>query len=193
MARGFAWGVLETLGMVGAFVAAGLGWAAVLEAHGPGRPPASVYPSSVPRAAPPEVPDPADPAAVPDGPLWLVDGYNVVGVALLAGRSREGWWRAQKRRELVERVDLFDDPTAHLWVVFDGAEPPTEAGCTRARVVFAPSADDWLVARLRDIRDPARVTLVTGDRRLAARARRRGAAVVTPGAFLARCPARDGS
>jgi len=190
----FGRGVLEMLGLVAAFVGGGLGWAAALEAT---RPPVSVYPPSVQRDAPPESPRPDGPGSdVPDAgaPVWLVDGYNVLGVALLAGRSRDGWWRAERRRELLDRVAAFDDPAALLWVVFDGPVPPpaSEEG-SRARVVFAPSADAWLLARLRDLRDAASVTLVTGDRRLAARARRRGAAVASPAAFLARCPAPDRS
>lgn len=192
---GFARGVLETLGIVAAFVGVGLGWASALEGAGADRPPPAVYPSAVPRDAAPEAPAPGGPeetGPVPDGsdaPLWLVDGYNVVGVGLLAGRSREGWWRAENRRALLERVEAFDDPTAHLWVVFDGKEQPAPdpSPGARARVVFAPSADAWLLTRLRAVRDPARVTLVTGDRRLAARARHRGAAIASPGDFLARC------
>ena len=53
------------------------------------------------------------------------------------------------------------------------------------RAIFAPSADDFL---LEQIGARERVALVTADRRLAERARRRGARVVAPAAFLARCP-----
>jgi hypothetical protein len=63
----------------------------------------------------------------------------------------------------------------------------TEPG-RRIRSVFAPSADDWLLARIRES-DPQRTTLVTADRQLADRARHRGVAVVAPAEFLARCRA----
>jgi hypothetical protein len=54
-------------------------------------------------------------------------------------------------------------------------------------VVFAPSADEWLLRRLRSAPDPSRLGVVTGDRRLAIRSRRRGARVIMPREFLDRC------
>ena len=62
----------------------------------------------------------------------------------------------------------------------DDLAPP---GCLH--VVFARSADDWLVKRVRAAGEP--VCVVTSDRQLADRARRRGAEVVSPRRFLARC------
>jgi rRNA-processing protein FCF1 len=53
--------------------------------------------------------------------------------------------------------------------------------------VFAPSADDWLLARVREEDDPTRVVVVTADRKVAGRARQRGARVVSPRDFLERC------
>jgi hypothetical protein len=80
-----------------------------------------------------------------------------------------------------------------VWVVFDGPDArelpdPGAAGGggARPRLVFAPSADDWLLRRARDAA-PGEVAIVTADRRLAARARSRGATVVSPREFLARC------
>jgi hypothetical protein len=75
-----------------------------------------------------------------------------------------------------------------VWVVFVGPDvreaSEREAG---PRVVFAPSADEWVVARIRAEPDPARLTVVTADRRLADRSRRRGVRIVRPLEFLARC------
>lgn len=117
---------------------------------------------------------------------WLVDGFNVIQVGLLAGREREHWWGPTRRRELRERAEQLDDPEAEVLLVFDGSEPgPSEEGRTRS--VFAPSADAWILARLGETPDPARVRVVTADRRLAARAHSRGAEVVSPAAFLQRC------
>ena len=73
-------------------------------------------------------------------------------------------------------------------VVFDGPRPAPEAEAGAGpRVVFAPDADAWLLARVGEAEDPSRLQVVTADRRLAARARHRGANVVAPNAFLRRC------
>ncbi len=170
-------GILQTLGTVGAFVLAGVAAAAL-------------YPSAMPLSAPP---DPAAPAtepagehSEPAGEHWLVDGYNVIQVALLAGRERDDWWAEARRAELLERADAFQTGAAAVEVVFDGPEPalPREG----ARAVFAPSADDWILARVVEAPSgTAPPTVVTGDRRLAARARHRGARIVTPADFLALC------
>ena len=128
---------------------------------------------------------------------WLVDGFNVVSVALLRDRSldakgggtpgREGWWRREHREALVERARAFQDPEAEVWVVFDGSDSRGDRLAPPARTVFAPSADDWLLDRVRDSDQPDRLTVVTADRRLANRVRARGARVVSPGDFLQRC------
>lgn len=172
--RSFSRGVAETLGFIGAFVGVGLGATTAVDAV------RSAAASPVYSLG---VTDSGDCGA----PVWLVDGYNVLSVGLLAGSSREGWWRSDRRRALLERSATFDDPAARVWVVFDGPSP-ADARVGRTRVVFAASADVWLLERVRQARDPGALTVVTADRRLAARLRRRGVAVVTPGAFLARCP-----
>lgn len=167
---------LRAFGVMLGFVAFALGWAE-LEARAVGS--AAPYPGPV--AHP-------HPAATPT--TWLVDGFNVLQVALLRDSDRQGWWREEARARLLGRAASFDDTQAEIWVIFDGARP-AEAGAepsARLRVAFAPSADAWMLARLRATPEPARVALVTADRRLAARARSQGARVVTPAAFLARCP-----
>jgi predicted RNA-binding protein with PIN domain len=117
---------------------------------------------------------------------WLVDGFNVIQVGLLAGREREHWWGPARRSELRERAEQLDDPDVEVLLVFDGSQPgPTDAGRTRS--VFAPSADDWILARLREAADPSAIRVVTADRRLAARAKSRGAQIVSPAEFLQRC------
>ena len=167
-------GALQTLAIAGAFAGGGLAIHA-LGAFSPARA---------------EVAYPAGDV----GDLWLVDGFNVIQVALLAGSDRSGWWRRERRAELLARADRLGDPAAEVWVVFDGPSPPAEPEAGRARRVFAPSADRWLLERLREAPDPARVRVVTADRRLAERARRRGALVVAPRAFLDLCaPGRAAS
>jgi rRNA-processing protein FCF1 len=54
-------------------------------------------------------------------------------------------------------------------------------------VVFAPSADDWLLQAVRDAEEPSALVVVTADRQLADRIRHRGARIVSPRTFLARC------
>jgi YacP-like NYN domain len=175
--RSFLRGVFEAAGVVALFVAGGLSLAA---AFGGG---------ALPAAAPEPYLSPAVESQRPTLPrVWLVDGYNVLNVGLLAGRSREGWWTGPFRNELLGRVQGFEEEAAEIWVVFDGTTPPGSGGAGRVRCVFAPSADEWLLGRMRE-RDPEEVALVTADRRLAARARDRGVEVVAPAAFLARCRA----
>src|SRR5262245_9309222 len=167
--RGVLAGVAQTSGVIGGVVAFGLSWAAC----GAGwRGTASYTPPPMEQKV-----------------RWLVDGFNVLHAGVLRGNDRRGWWREEVRARLLERVAAFEDDGAELWVVFDGPGPgaAAEVASLRPRVAFAPSADDWLLEAVREAEDPARVVIVTADRQLADRARHRGAKVVSPRAFLARC------
>ena len=108
---------------------------------------------------------------------------------VLHGRDRAQWWTEPRREELVALAERFDDAEAEIWIVFDGSGPeaPAEAPASRVRQVFAPSADDWLLAKVRASEAPACLAVVTADRAVAGRARHRGAQVVSPRSFLARC------
>ncbi|HVP31069.1 MAG TPA: NYN domain-containing protein [Myxococcota bacterium] len=125
--------------------------------------------------------------------MWLVDGYNVLHAGVLRGRDRREWWTAAVQQRVVDVAETFDDPRAEIWVVFDDARPGRSERCrepeppSRVRLAYAPSADDWLVKRVRSASDPARLAVVTADRQVQGRARHRGAQVVSPLAFLARC------
>ncbi len=119
--------------------------------------------------------------------IWLVDGYNVLHAAVLGGRDRSQWWTGSRRRELLERVSGFD-ADAEVWIVFDGPDDSgTEVEPPGPHCVFAASADDWLVDRVWRAEDPSEIEVVTADRKVAGRARGRGARVVSPQLFLARC------
>lgn len=208
-AESFAGGVARTAAIVAAFVALGLGgalaaeWAAEDRPRGaePGAPSyvpvvepdaPTTGPSDLRVVARGDAPVP-DPAAAPVA--WLVDGYNALHVGLLRGAARAGaWWSAEGREALLARVRRFEGGAGRVAVVFDGPDArelpdPGAAGAEagRARVVFAPSADAWLLRRA-GAAAPGEVVVVTADRRLAARARARGATVVSPQDFLARCP-----
>ncbi len=162
-----------------AFVALGIGARAL--GSGPAR---AAYP-----AAP--MADPADPADPADEPrIWLVDGFNLMHAAVLRGRDRRGWWRAEARERVLELVRRLEVPAGvEVVVVFDGQRPADEPERTGPgpQVVFAASADEWLVRAVRQAAEPGRIAVVTADRQLADRARHRGARVIGPRAFRERC------
>jgi predicted RNA-binding protein with PIN domain len=165
-------GVFETAAVLAAFLGFGLAWAG-LESAGATRP-----------YAPGEMEEATRPA-----PVWLVDGYNVLCTGLLGGHDRSDWWSEARREELLALLANFDglgEAHAEIWVVFDGARELSGEGEQQGRVraVFAPSADEWLVEQ---VRAHAEVAVVTADRKLAGRARHRGARVVSPREFLRRC------
>ena len=162
----FLVGVLQSAGITAAFVGFGLAWAGFF----------SLYNGRVMESEQPAI--------------WLVDGFNVLHAGVLEGRDRGDWWSEDSRAQLLALAGSFDDPEAELWIVFDGPRAVPEAPETsRLRVIFAPSADEWLLSRLRSAPDPSQLGVVTGDRRLAIRSRRRGAQVIRPRDFLDRCRA----
>ena len=164
------------------FVAFGLAWAA---AAGEGASRSSPYPPAVP---PPSEAPAQGPGSTPGhGPVWLVDGYNVLCAGVLGVRDRTRWWSEANRSLLLELAAHFDEPHAELWVVFDGDRSPEGPPQGRVRVVFAAPADDWLLAQVRARAGEEAVALVTSDRPLAERARQRGARVVAPREFVRRC------
>ncbi len=168
-------GVLETLFVLTAFVAFGLCWAAVV-ARAPVD--GSPYPAQMVDDAP------AEPS------IWLLDGFNVLHAGPLGGRDRSEWWTAPRRDELLEIAARFEDRAAEVWVVFDGPREADARDDARGpHPVFAPSADAWLLERVRAADDPGEIAVVTADRKVADRARHRGARVYSPRDFLARCEA----
>ncbi len=92
----------------------------------------------------------------------LVDGNNLIG--RLGGGSREGL--------VTELCEVARRKRKRLTVVFDG---PPESGRPKVQsfgdvqVVYAAprSADEEIVRRIREARDPRGVTVVTDDRGLA--------------------------
>jgi len=92
----------------------------------------------------------------------IVDGNNLKG--RLAEGSREGL--------VAELADLARSKRKRLTVVFDGPPPSGRAKVQQlgdVTVVFAAprSADEEIVRRIREARDPRGVTVVTDDRALA--------------------------
>jgi predicted RNA-binding protein with PIN domain len=168
---------------MGAFVLGGLGLAALERGAGQEGAP---YPSLAMTG------DLDDPCGVGAGgetaapAVWLVDGFNVLCAGVLRGRERSAFWSEESRQKLLARVARFEDRSARVIVVFDGEGPAAEPREGEPESVFASSADDWIVARLREP-GRGRVAVVTADRQLAGRARHRGAEIVSPLRFLARC------
>ena len=183
---GFLHGMAEALLLPLAFTALGLAWYGPLER-------AANAPASYPDLV--RDPDRGEDAghgqdadrqqAAPE--TWLVDGFNVVQVALLGGRDRNEWWRAPQRDELLARAADFEALEVAVFVVFDGEREAPDPVGGRVYPVFTPSADEWLVTRVRQSPEPGRLVVVTADRRLAGRVRHHGARVVSPGEFLGRC------
>ncbi len=137
---------------------------------------------------------PSDAGTEPE--IWLVDGFNVLHAGVLRGRDRALWWTAAVQLRVVARAARFEPPDAQVLVVFDAAGPASERcvpgpDLSRVRVVFAPSADDWLVREVRRAEAPERLAVVTGDRQVGGRVRHAGGRIVSPRAFLARCPEPD--
>jgi len=128
------------------------------------------------------------PSELPAARVWLVDGFNVLHAGLLGDGQRHEWWTSPHREHLLERAGSFCAPHAEIWVVFDGGRPAEDRGDElRVRSVFAPSADDWIVKRVRAHPDAAEIAVVTGDHQVGGRVRHRGAHVVSPRRFLQHC------
>lgn len=138
------------------------------------------------------------PSLKPLVPLLIIDGFNVLHAGILVGRNRAEWWKEAAQRRLVERVERFSDPAyEEIWIVFDrrkekeGAVIDVKSNDPRIRVSYAPSADDWIVEKVRTLSGQRSVTVVTADRPLRDRTRHAGGALCSPLQFLARCAAEE--
>lgn len=168
-------------------------------------------PPSRPSVQAPKQPTERPEAALPAASTWLVDGYNVLHCALLGGEPRAelGWWGEQGRGLLLARIENFDrlacegaagarpscrsgSSPGSIWVVFDGPRPAPAAAQGGPQIVFAPSADHWIVSRVRASSEPQDMAVVSADRQLTGRCRHAGAAVVSPKDFIAHCGAASG-
>ena len=136
----------------------------------------------------------AQPDQKPPPPLLIVDGFNVLHAGVLLGRDRAGWWQVPAQRRLIERVQQFADPSyPEIWVVFDRRlgqghrQGAVISDDPRIHVVYAPSADDWIVEQVKALCGQRPVTVVTADRLLRDRARHAGGEILSPRRFLAAC------
>ena len=124
---------------------------------------------------------------------WIVDGYNVLRVSL-SPQGAENWWREERRAALLTLASRLPYPNEPITLVFDAKhltepqlKPAAEDARARVRQVYAPSADEWIIATLKQRSDLEQTVVVTADRPLADRARHRGAEIVATDAFVALC------
>ena len=111
--------------------------------------------------------------------------------------EREPWWSQSRREYLESLAATLGCPDAEICVVFDARhlseaqdqQSSGENSNKRVRVVFAPSADEWIVSTVKSLDDTRRsdTRVVTADRVLANRVRSRGVTVVATDEFVARC------
>ncbi len=135
--------------------------------------------------------EPAESAELPVVDVWLVDGFNTLHAVVLGGENRDRFWDRANRERLIERLGHGVASDTPIVLVFDGSRPVEGDEARPApglEVVFAPSADDWIVKRARragGTEPPECVGVVSNDRKVAGRCRHAGAAVVGPAAFMA--------
>ena len=132
------------------------------------------------------------------------------------GSAEPQWWSEARREHLASLAARLADPNAEICLVFDARhllqahESPQphspraqeseadeqlahEADGKRIRIVFAPSADEWIVATMKEIqkkeiqKTKRETRVVTADRVLANRVRSRGATIVPTDEFVALC------
>lgn len=154
--------------------------------------------------------------ALPDVDCWLVDGFNALHAVVLGGEDRGRFWDRAHRERLIAALARglerrVDDPAVEdragaagedategpvdratgIVLVFDGHRPVDADEARPApglQVVFAPSADEWIVKRAREAAksEPAvRIGVVSNDRKVAGRCRHVGAKIVAPAEFMA--------
>jgi predicted RNA-binding protein with PIN domain len=123
-------------------------------------------------------------------PILIIDGFNVLHAVVLVGRDRAGWWQPAAQRRLVERVEQLTLSYPSMWIVFDRrpstSEVPEDVTSkdSRIRIVYAPSADEWIVHEVARLAPQYSVTVVTADRPLRERVRRVGGMVLSPSAVF---------
>lgn len=152
------------------------------------------------------------------GRILLVDGFNVLHAVLLGKERSGWWRRSLRERLLARATAWHGDqdeiwvafdgarPSVSTYSVIWSSEAGSE---TRApsettptgrpgpsprrsgpivHSLFVESADDWIVRRARRAEQPDRVVVVSNDRKVTGRARSAGCEILTPWAFIARCP-----
>jgi len=139
---------------------------------------------------------------LPEVDVWLVDGFNALHAVVLGGEDRERFWDRAHRDRLIERLGRGLAARTPIVLVFDGHRPVEGDEAHPApglEVVFAPSADDWIVKRARAVQAEEsadegareRVGVVSNDRKVVGRCRHAGACIVAPAAFMGHLAAAE--
>ena len=114
---------------------------------------------------------------------YFLDGNNLIGVARRTARPAP-----EDRAALISEIaDRLRRTKARAVLFFDGAvERGSSLGNLTIRAFRGTSADDQIVDEIGRARAPSEITVVTGDRGLARRARDLGAQAIAPAEFWAR-------
>jgi predicted RNA-binding protein with PIN domain len=122
-----------------------------------------------------------------DMPYWF-DGNNLIGQSAAAARAD-----ARARKEFLSALHVYHRSGGGKFLVyFDGDDRDRSASPPGVSIRYsAPaSTDEAILQRLREIRNPLEVIIVTNDRELAVRCRHAGAAVLTWNEFTTRMQSR---
>ena len=120
-------------------------------------------------------------------PYWF-DGNNLIGQSAAAANSD-----ARTRKAFLSALHFYHrSGGGKFHAYFDGDDrdrSPSPPGVS-IRYSAPVSTDEAILQRLREIKNPSEVIIVTNDRELAARCRHAGAAVLTWNEFITRMQSR---
>jgi hypothetical protein len=121
-------------------------------------------------------------------PYWF-DGNNLIGRSAAAAKSDAG----VRRAFLSTLSSLHRSGGGRFLVYFDGDDPDRAAMPPGVAVRYsAPySADEAMLRRLREIRNPVEIIIVTNDRHLMTQCRNEGAKTITWQEFTERMQSRS--
>ena len=150
-------------------------------------------PDGAVRAPLPALALPPGPPGRRHGPPWGPPGRDLLWDRIQYFGELHRSDGASRAEECVFDEPCLDDPLpGTVCIVFDGNEPAAEQKSANPWVVFAQSADQWIVKQVRESRDPSVLAVVSADRQLTGRCRHAGARIVAPRDFVALCPSGEG-
>ncbi len=119
---------------------------------------------------------------------YLIDGYNLFFRTTSGG---DGPDFTKEREKIISRIsNEVDQAGLKASLIFDSAwhEGPEERKCKGTLEIHytnkGESADDWIISRVKRDANPAKIIVVTSDRKLAWRARLKGASTLAVEEFI---------